>query len=389
MSNYYSSVILLVWIALGALSILIAENDRITRKGKRSFYLTYSLVALSALAEWTGIQLSGNTAFPGWLLAAVKCADYILTPMAGGALIEQMNLRNRWRSVILGILLLNTVFQIVSCFTGWMVIIDEQNRYSHGPLYAVYMVFYLAVIVLIVVEFMIYGNSFRRKNRGSLYAIMTLVLTGTLLQELVGGDCRTAYLAITMGASLMFIHYTEFTQLSSDDYIVSQRIQIMTDALTGVQSRHAYTKAMKDYSDAGVLPQDLCAFTIDINGLKTVNDTNSHEAGDELICGAARCIEKAFGISDRCFRTGGDEFVVLANMPKEKAAAAVARLHKETAGWTGEQVKELTLSVGYACAADHPGFTAEKLVREADLAMYVAKSDYYRRTGHDRRKEPR
>ena len=50
---------------------------------------------------------------------------------------------------------------------------------------------------------------------------------------------------------------------------------------------------------------------VDINGLKEVNDTFGHEAGDQLIIGAANCIERAFGDYGKVFRTGGDEFIVL------------------------------------------------------------------------------
>ena len=50
--------------------------------------------------------------------------------------------------------------------------------------------------------------------------------------------------------------------------------------------------------------------TIDINGLKVVNDTLGHAAGDELICGAADCISKTFEKSGTCYRTGGGGGVV-------------------------------------------------------------------------------
>ena len=44
------------------------------------------------------------------------------------------------------------------------------------------------------------------------------------------------------------------------------------------------------------------------------------------------------------------------------------------------------MAAGYALAADHPGLTSEKLVHEADLQMYEAKAEYYRKTGLDRRR---
>ena len=375
---------MLCWMALGVLCILLWENSWIPKEDKRHFYLTYGIIALAALAEWTGIQLNGNESFPKWVLAAVKCADYVLTPLAGGALAAQMKLRNRWQTALIAVLAANTLFQIVACFNRWMIVIDDQNHYSHGPLYTVYILVYLLVIILMAAQFLSYGRSYRRQNRASLYSVLLLVIVGIGIQEVLGSEYRTAYIALTMGVTLMFIHYSEFYQMHADEHIRRQYTQLMTDALTGVLSRHAYMSALQRYADPAGIPDDLAAFSIDINGLKIVNDTIGHEAGDELIIGAARYIENVF-TGGECFRTGGDEFIVLTRMGKEQADAALLRLEQETASWTGKLVKSLNLAAGYALVGEHPGITAEKLVIEADHAMYARKAAYYRESGHDRR----
>ena len=64
---------------------------------------------------------------------------------------------------------------------------------------------------------------------------------------------------------------------------------------------------------------------------------------------------------------------------------ALARLKKETENWQGKTVKSLHLAAGYAPASEHPGLSAEKLVNEADMAMYAAKTAYYQETGLERR----
>lgn len=385
MLSYYSAIILLCWMALGALGILVRENDRIPRADKRLLYLTYALIAVSALAEWCGIRLDGRAGMPRWALPMAKCADFIFTPMAGGALVAQMRLRNRLSRLLVGLLGFNILLQIAAAFNGWTVTVDEHNHYSQGPLYTVYLLICAGVILLVILQFIVYGRSFRRQNRISLYATMLVVIAGIVMQEALEDGPKTSYLGMTLGVALMFIHYSEFSLLTLDDHLTRQQIQIDTDALTGVFSRYAYSQALKAYDAAGALPRDLAAFTIDVNGLKQVNDTLGHEAGDELICGAARCIERAMGGAGRCFRTGGDEFVVLASMSREQAREAMARLERETERWRGETVEELRLAAGCALAADHADLSAEKLVREADLAMYTAKAAYYRSRGIDRR----
>ena len=225
--TYYTSVTIISWAALGVLCILVHENDRMTRDAKLRAYLAYAVIALAALAEWLGIHLSGSTDHPVWMLKMVKCADYILTPASGWMLVEQLRRKTFIRKIILGLILINTVFQIISAFTGWMTVIDEHNYYTHGPYYLAYEMMYLLLMVLIVADFISYGRKFRRQNQVSMYAILLLVLIGILIQELMSGELRTAYLALTFGAVLLYIHTTEFTQLKADDEIQSQQFQIM------------------------------------------------------------------------------------------------------------------------------------------------------------------
>lgn len=199
-------------------------------------------------------------------------------------------------------------------------------------------------------------------------------------------DYRIAYLAVTFGAAFLFIHYSEFAQLKLDEEITEQQIKISSDALTGVYSRFAYVEAL-DACNASV-PDNLTVFLFDINGLKATNDSAGHEAGDELIRGAAACIESAVGKYGKTFRIGGDEFVVLAPMTGMQAEDALRELTQETEGWAGKTVRNLSLSVGYVLARDYPGLSVEKLVREADRAMYVQKKEYYHRRSRDRRHTP-
>ena len=386
MISYYTSIIILCWLTLGAMGVLIYKNNRITRDSKQLLYLTYLLIGVSALAEWCGVQLDCRADLPEWMLRTVKCADYILTPMAGGALVMQMRLNNRWQKAMMWVLGANAVFQVVSAIGGWMILIDEGHHYSHGPLFPVYLGVCLVIYALIFLQFKIYGSTFKRQNRTSLYAVMLLVMAGIAMQELIAG-LRTAYLGMTIGAALMFIHYTEFSQLSADSHIAMQQHELQTDPLTGVLNRWAYSHTLVKYADSGALPEDFAAYSIDINDLKRVNDAMGHEAGDEMIKGAAECITEAFGNSSGIYRTGGDEFVILtADTDAAGAEGILGQLKEKAENWHGSRGQQLVMAAGYALSKDNPGLNAEELVRKSDLAMYAAKAEYYRTTGHDRRR---
>ena len=385
MTSYYTAIVVLVWLTLGTLSILVHENRRISWKNKRLFYLTYMLIAFSALAEWCGVLLNGRTDMPRWLLKAVKCADYCLTPMAGGALAAQLRQKNGWQKAMECALLANTVFQLTAVFTDWMIVIDSQNSYAHGPLYPVYIGIYLIVIVLLIAQFVIYGRSFTYQNRVSLYAIILITCIGILMQEMISG-VRTAYLGVTLGAAMVFIRFTEFSQITTDEFIEEQKTALNTDPLTGLFSRYAYSNMLQMYND-GELPTDTAVFSIDLNALKETNDSLGHEAGDELIRGAADCISEAFGDKGQCYRTGGDEFVVFRSGTSRENADRILELLKEkAAAWQGTYVKKLSFAVGYALAEENSDMNVEKLVGQADQAMYRAKAAYYQTQGIDRRK---
>ena len=360
------------------LGILVSKNNRLTAKEKRMFYLTYALVAISAIMEWLGILFNGDPSIPEWLLRTVKCADYILTPVAGAALIINIDADLLWKRIIQVVLAVNVVFQLVSAFTGWTLTVDAQHHYSHGPLYPAYMGLYSLLIVFLAFGFITYGNKFPRQNRLSLYAILVLVFFCIMLQEVVSSELRTAYIGLALGMIMMFIHITEFTQLRSDATIKVQKVAITTDVLTGVASRYAYAEMLNRLNSAETLPKDLTVFSIDINALKSVNDRLGHAAGDELICGAADCIQRAVGKGGVCYRTGGDEFIVISEMDEKQAQETLSRLKQNAAAWHGEKVGELYLSAGVARAVDYPGLTGEKLVIEADMAMYDEKADFYR-----------
>ena len=384
--TFYTAIIIVVWLALIVLSILVHENNRISNHTKAVMYLTYAVTAVAALAEWLGVQFNGNAKIPVDLLKTVKLFDYILTPIAGGAIVLQLRTKTIWKKIIFGILGVNLIFQIVSVFTGLMLVVDENHVYHHGPAYIAYIIMYSLIIVFVIIEFAVYGAKFKKQNRVSLYALLVFVAVGILLQEIFGSEIRTAYVSLAIGLSLMFIHYSEFSQLEADTRIREQMKQIRLDPLTGISNRHAYIEELQKLTAAEELPDNLVVYSIDINGLKKTNDTLGHSAGDELICGAADCITTIFDKYGKTYRTGGDEFIVIANIETTQIYSLVSQLNKLGASWKGKESKSISFSVGAAARKDNPDLKPEKLVILADQRMYKAKNEYYQETGFERRK---
>lgn len=156
----------------------------------------------------------------------------------------------------------------------------------------------------------------------------------------------------------------------------------MTDELTHVFNRRCYDEDIAELHTSGI-PDDLSLISVDVNGLKPVNDNLGHAAGDELIKGAATCLLSAVGPYGKVYRTGGDEFEVIAYAADCKAILRDIRL--KTALWHGFLADTISVSVGYASRADYPEATVEDLEKIADQHMYEDKERYYIETGKERR----
>ncbi|MBR5108804.1 MAG: GGDEF domain-containing protein [Clostridia bacterium] len=158
----------------------------------------------------------------------------------------------------------------------------------------------------------------------------------------------------------------------------------MTDELTGLFNRRCYDADIELYKEKKI-HQDFVIFSVDVNGLKKVNDTMGHAAGDELLIAAAQCLSAAIGPIGKVYRTGGDEFLGIADTPAP--ADIAAQINQLAAAWHGPHVDSMSLSVGYASHSQHPDADFHELEVIADQMMYREKNNYYRMPGADRRRK--
>lgn len=167
--------------------------------------------------------------------------------------------------------------------------------------------------------------------------------------------------------------------------IVQEEENAGIDVLTGFPNRRQYEDELKKLLTEP-MPEDLVYIAIDMNGLKDVNDTYGHDVGDDLIVGAAHCIEQCFGKMGKRFRIGGDEFVVLIAVVQEELPQLLGEFEKRMEQWSDEKALTLSAAFGSAARAEFPGKSVTELARIADRRMYEAKSLYYQANGKDRRR---
>lgn len=158
-----------------------------------------------------------------------------------------------------------------------------------------------------------------------------------------------------------------------------------TDALTGIANRRAYYDDSREFTE-GKYQDDLVLVAMDVNGLKAVNDSIGHAAGDELIKNAAEIMVDAYSKYGKIYRTGGDEFVALLYC-NDKDAGMIEDIINTTIKYTNEKNgRKVSIAVGVAVWKENKDKQYFELEKLADSIMYQNKSKYYRESGLDRRK---
>ncbi len=157
------------------------------------------------------------------------------------------------------------------------------------------------------------------------------------------------------------------------------------DGLTGLFNRRSFNE---DWDDIGneESSKELLVIAMDLNGLKKANDSIGHEAGDELIIGAAQCMNTILAPHGKVYRVGGDEFMAMLDSDSSEWPDIMQRLKDSFNSWTGELVENLSVSIGTADNLTNKAITINDMIKLADQEMYNDKAEYYKRSGLDRRK---
>lgn len=161
----------------------------------------------------------------------------------------------------------------------------------------------------------------------------------------------------------------------------SLRRQAVLDALTGIPNRRSFSEhILKEFNRSQREKYALAIIMADIDNFKFYNDTYGHSVGDECLKNVAQAISKTLKRpGDFCARYGGEEFVIiLPNVLKEGAMVIAEEIRKSVLNLGIVHEKSLPLgivsmSLGVATLASNQSISHEKLLKQADKALYIAK----------------
>lgn len=166
----------------------------------------------------------------------------------------------------------------------------------------------------------------------------------------------------------------EWTQLEEQNRLLKQKnLELYhlsrTDALTQAENRLGLR-----YGFTTFVRHRIMVMMVDINNFKQYNDANGHEAGDHVLVNFAHILIQTFG-KKNCFRYGGDEFLVIANLAEEefdqkmqRVIEAISRI--DIPGAASAPHGSFGCVYGYADSKE----TLRNMIRQADYYMYQVKN---------------
>ena len=274
----------------------------------------------------------------------------------------------------IGAFYLNAIVQGVLCYLGVFTMIEM--------LFVTHLLLIVGVSVIAVLLVKEYRNNPCVELKIIWHAFMMLAGSGVLalllywLFEIPYYELLFEAGILVFVITLLFglvITMTEHIQYKTE-MLVYQRLA-KEDNLTGIANRLAFEEKVSEIQSRAETYRDVALIFMDVNGLKKVNDRFGHNAGDELIVAAARCIENAFSRLGSCYRIGGDEFCVLIVEPQETPEEWFKVLDQEILKYNTTGKRKLSIARGMSYLRDEKGclkrFSDWKY--EADQNMYLDK----------------
>ena len=170
-----------------------------------------------------------------------------------------------------------------------------------------------------------------------------------------------------LAMSYLFYIYNRIMDEESQKNLVKLAFH---DPLTGLYNRAKW----EDMADTlNQSDEEYTIINLDLNGLKSVNDTFGHSQGDLLLTTFANNLKNTFDSEDLLIRMGGDEFVVVSKQEKNKLDHAMVKLTRLNHDASKDLQFEIQSAFGMVSKKEAPNAGFEKLYQMADEKMYQMK----------------
>ncbi len=213
------------------------------------------------------------------------------------------------------------------------------------------------------------------------------LLTSTFVSWIVNGEyllpARNDFFVANMTFRMICLSMTIFcinilTYFGGKFLVEELEKYVYNDPLTHLLTRRKMTTCIQEaYDEALKENKPFSILMIDIDDFKKVNDTYGHDCGDEVLKMVANTISFGIKKSDRVFRWGGEEILVLLRTNEENAIKAAERIRKRVEGqhlnYRGENIVSVTITLGLT--AFSPDMDIQAMMDDVDKKLYKGKQN--------------
>lgn len=335
-------------LVLMAFAIMLVITVFLGKKTIRRLYFLIGFIFLLSISVFVEFYLLDKKELLD-LVRVLIAIRYSSTPFIISLILFALVKQKQWYVLIPAFIL--AIINIVSIFTGIVFRIDADGNLKRGFLgYLPY------IIVGLYCVFLIY--KLVQKSNKKLIEIIPIAFlafsffTGLVFPLILGKDYSKIF--CTTIAIAVFVYYV---------FLILELTK--KDPLTGLLNRQTYYSTISH-------PKDITALiSIDMNGLKKINDTYGHMAGDEAITSVSSCFMKSVSIKQSVYRIGGDEFIIICNKTSEEELMNIVNKIKKLVSETN-----YSISIGYSFSLEQ-NKNIDNMIKESDTMMYQDKAAYY------------
>ena len=346
-------------LVLSAFAIMLVITVFLDRKTIRRMFIMIAVVFALSLIVFFEFHFAQEKQYKEVRLVLIALR-YSATPILLALILFTLVRRSRWYVLIPSLVL--AVINIISIFTGIVFSIDDATQEMQRAFILGYLPYAGVAVYSFFLVFVLIRQSNKQASEIIPIVFLALTFASGLVFPFVFGMDYSKIFCTTIAVGLFVYYVFLILQLSKKD------------PLTGLLNRQAYYASIRNRG------KDITAFvSIDMNGLKTINDTQGHVAGDEALTTLAYCLAKAAKAKQEVFRIGGDEFMIICHKTSEgELSDLIEQIHQSV------METKYSCSIGY-CYASSGTKNLEEMVKESDEMMYSDKAEHYSKRSNNRR----